>query len=314
MMAASARTSGTTLPVSSNLKRGSSASRKAAACCAARSRDARTRRLRVVDFVAFEAVIVFRTTGLRAVAVGTAFFAVVVRVAAPDDAGTPTAVIAVRTQNSRTAAANRTRITGKPLFNRLLRKRFGIVADNLYFATGSGGNCVHQSLPSCEISHLCRLTTAVVQAGCHDMSSGLSDSEHAVTRHTIASRGTTRIVLFPIAMIAWAVLAWLVLRFAEAPLASLYPLAVLVGGFEAIHALHVGVERIGRYLQVYYEDSLDDPRWATTAVAPGAALPGGGIDPVFPAVFVLVSALKLTFAFYVSRTLTQGLAIGAVHG
>ena len=42
-------------------------------------------------------------------------------------------------------------------------------------------------------------------------------------------------------------------------------LAILVGGFEAIHALHVGAERIGRYLQVYYEDTPDGPRWETTA-------------------------------------------------
>src|ERR1051325_6774776 len=121
MIAASARTSGTTLPVSSNLKRGSSASRRAAACCAARTRDARTRRLRAVDVVVLEAVVAFRTAGLRAVARDAVFFAVVVRVAALDGAGTPTAVIAVRTQISRAAAANRTRITGKPLCNRLLR-------------------------------------------------------------------------------------------------------------------------------------------------------------------------------------------------
>jgi len=53
------------------------------------------------------------------------------------------------------------------------------------------------------------------------MSPGLSDSEYAVLRHTIAARGTARMVLFPIAMIAWAVLALIVLTFAEAPMASL---------------------------------------------------------------------------------------------
>src|SRR5262245_22070964 len=124
MIAASARTSGTTLPVSSNLKRGSSASRSTAACCAARARAARTRRLRAVDagdLVVFEAVVVFRTAGLPAVEVETVFLAVVVRVAALDGAETPTAVIAVRTQISRAVAANRTRITSKPLCDRLLR-------------------------------------------------------------------------------------------------------------------------------------------------------------------------------------------------
>src|SRR5262245_20165706 len=107
MMAASARTSGTTLPVSSNLKRGSSASRRAAACCAARTRAARKRRLRAVDLVGFEAVVAFRTAGLLAAAVETVFLTVVVRVAALDGAETPTAVIAVRTQIRRVAAANR---------------------------------------------------------------------------------------------------------------------------------------------------------------------------------------------------------------
>src|SRR4026209_262300 len=120
MIAASARMSGTTLPVSSKLKRGLRASRRAAACCAARTRAARIRRLRAVD-LAFEAVVAFRTAGLRAVGVETVFLAVVVPVAALDSAGTPTAVIAVRTQISRVAAANRTRITGKPLCDRLLR-------------------------------------------------------------------------------------------------------------------------------------------------------------------------------------------------
>src|SRR5262249_9135075 len=98
---------------------------------AARRCDARKRRLRAVDFVVVEVVVAFRTAGLRAVAVETVFLAVVVRVAALDGAGTLTAVIAVRTQIRRTAGANRIRITGKPLYNRLLRKRFGIVADNL---------------------------------------------------------------------------------------------------------------------------------------------------------------------------------------
>src|SRR5262245_66463816 len=98
MIAASARTSGTTLPVSSNLNRGSSASRSAAACRAARRRDARNCRLRAaVGFVGFEAVVVFRTAGLLAVELETVFRPVVARVAALDGAGTPTAVIAIRT-------------------------------------------------------------------------------------------------------------------------------------------------------------------------------------------------------------------------
>src|SRR5690242_12594692 len=125
----------------------------------------------------------------------------------------------------------------------------------------------------------------------------LSDTEYAVLRQTIAARGTARMVLFPVTMIAWATLALIVLTFAEAPVASLLPLAVLIGGFEAIHALHVGAERIGRYLQVYYEGAPEPPRWETTAMAVGPALPGGGIDPLFSVVFISAALANLIPAF-----------------
>ena len=147
------------------------------------------------------------------------------------------------------------------------------------------------------------------------MSSGLSDAEYAVLRHTIASRGTTRIVLFPIAMIAWAGLAFIVLTFAEAPMASLYPLAVLVGGFEAIHALHVGVERIGRYLQVYYENVETGPRWENTVMSVGPALPGGGIDPLFSVVFASATFVNIipVLALQPRATTTELAVIAALH-
>ena len=38
------------------------------------------------------------------------------------------------------------------------------------------------------------------------------------------------------------------------PLATLVPLLVLAAAFECVFALHVGIERVGRYLQVFYED------------------------------------------------------------
>src|SRR5690349_6571196 len=109
----------------------------------------------------------------------------------------------------------------------------------------------------------------------------LTESEFTSLRGTIALRGTVRMALLPVTLLGWALVAVLLLLFGELPVAVLFPLAVLVAGFEAIHALHVGAERIGRYLQVYYEDGADAPRWETTAMAVGPALPGGGIDPLF---------------------------------
>jgi hypothetical protein len=125
----------------------------------------------------------------------------------------------------------------------------------------------------------------------------LSESEFTSLRATIAMRGTVRMALLPIVLLGWATVGALLLLFGELPAAVIFPLAVLVAGFEAIHALHVGAERIGRYLQVYYEDGADPPRWETTAMAVGPALPGGGIDPLFSVVFVSVTLANLIPAF-----------------
>lgn len=147
------------------------------------------------------------------------------------------------------------------------------------------------------------------------MSPALPDAEYAVLRHTIASRGTARMVLFPVVMIAWATLALLVLTFADAPIAALYSLAVLAGGFEAIHALHVGVERIGRYVQVYYENAEAGPRWETTVMAVGPALPGGGIDPLFTVVFTCAAFVNVipALALQPRATATELGVVGVLH-
>jgi len=91
------------------------------------------------------------------------------------------------------------------------------------------------------------------------MRMSLHESEFTVLRHTIASRGTVRVVLLVVTVLGWSALTVVLLLFSTLPVASVYPLAVLAAGFEAIHALHVGVERIGRYLQVYYEADGEGP-------------------------------------------------------
>jgi hypothetical protein len=125
------------------------------------------------------------------------------------------------------------------------------------------------------------------------MTTTLAATEFAVLRKSIAARGTARIVLLPVTFLGWASLTTVLLLFGGLPVASLLSLSVLVAGFEAIHALHVGVERIGRYLQVCYEGEPDGPRWETTAMAVGPALPGGGIDPLFSVVFVCAGVINL---------------------
>jgi hypothetical protein len=120
-------------------------------------------------------------------------------------------------------------------------------------------------------------------------------------------------VLFPVTMIGWSALAGAMTLQGGSPVASLFSLAVLVAGFEAIHALHVGVERIGRYLQVFHEGEDVGPKWETTAFAVGPALPGGGVDPLFTPVFACAVIINLIPALIPSPTWLEMLVVGAFH-
>ena len=141
----------------------------------------------------------------------------------------------------------------------------------------------------------------------------LTESEYIALRHTIASRGTTRMTLIPVILIGWALLAGTLSIFGRNPASALFPLAVLAGGFEAIYAMHVGVERIGRYLQVFYEGTAGGPKWETTAMSIGPALPGGGIDPLFTVIFAFATALNMVPAIIASPTTLEWSVIGLFH-
>jgi hypothetical protein len=86
-----------------------------------------------------------------------------------------------------------------------------------------------------------------------------------------------------------------------------------VAGFEAVHALHAGAERIGRYLQVYYEGDPNGPRWETAAMMVGPALPGGGIDPLFSGVFAGATVINLLGALPSLRTPTELAVMTVLH-
>jgi hypothetical protein len=141
----------------------------------------------------------------------------------------------------------------------------------------------------------------------------LTDTEFAVLRHTIATRGTVRMALLPLTIVSWSALTATMLLFGRPAFAVIFPLAILVAGFEAIHALHVGVERIGRYLQVNYESLPDAPQWESTAMRVGPALPGGGIDPLFTVVFMAATFANLLPAATAPPVMTQYGVLAAVH-
>lgn len=144
---------------------------------------------------------------------------------------------------------------------------------------------------------------------------GLRAAEFTALRRAIAIRGTARVVLAPVTMAVWATLTLVLVLLSDVPLATILPLAVLLGGFEAIHALHVGAERIGRYLQVYYEGAPEGPQWETAAMTVGPALPGGGVDPLFSVVFVGAGAINLLSALLVlaAPTWQEFAVLGVVH-
>ncbi len=117
------------------------------------------------------------------------------------------------------------------------------------------------------------------------------DTEFAELRRTIAVRGTVRLVLGPATLGLWAITA-MQARYGDQRVQILLPLLTLAGGFEAIRALHIGVERLGRYLQVFHETPAgpDRPAWESVAMASTPAAPGLGLDPLFGALFLLACA------------------------
>jgi hypothetical protein len=123
-------------------------------------------------------------------------------------------------------------------------------------------------------------------------------SEYLVLRKTIADRGTLRSVLVLCGMGVWGVLLVAVLTLLPFPIAAAIPLLALVVTFEVIRPLHFGAERIGRYLQVFYEEdgdpgrSLSDtPSWERTAMSFGR-VPGVGGHPLFVPGFFMATALN----------------------
>jgi hypothetical protein len=122
----------------------------------------------------------------------------------------------------------------------------------------------------------------------------LPQEEYRSLRQTVQHRGTLRFVAALVSWIVWAALALHSWTSGVAPLVGVFSLMVLVGGFEIVLALHVGVERIGRYIQVMFETGSNAaPAWEHTAMAMGARWSSpGGLDPLFGGIFLLATLLN----------------------
>lgn len=142
--------------------------------------------------------------------------------------------------------------------------------------------------------------------------------EYRALRATIRERGTTRIWVFLVGIVAWAALSVATAALAGVPVATLVPLAVLAATFESIFALHTGVERIGRYIQVFFEIADESPagsnnKWEHTAMAFGHGVRGGAADPLFAAVFALATVLNFIPVLLAGPVAVEVAAMGAAH-
>lgn len=128
----------------------------------------------------------------------------------------------------------------------------------------------------------------------------LAQQEYAVLRETIKSRGGARPLVALAGVSAWAAAMLGVLIWLPNPLAAVVPLLILVTTFEVVRSLHLGVERIGRYVQVFFEEGLaadgaplTPPAWEHTAMTFGSAVPGAGGHPLFFPILLLATIINM---------------------
>jgi hypothetical protein len=131
--------------------------------------------------------------------------------------------------------------------------------------------------------------------------------EYRALRATIGQRGTVRMALVPVTLFVWSAVAVATAAVITVALSTLVPLLVLAAGFEAVYALHLNVERIGRYLQVFHEP---DGGWEHVAMEFGRRFPGTGTDPLFGRLFV--TAVSVNFLPITLGGTTAEIAVLAV--
>jgi hypothetical protein len=135
--------------------------------------------------------------------------------------------------------------------------------------------------------------------------------EYRALRATIRERGSLRIVLFIATMIAWSAATIATAALAALPVATMLPLFLLAVGLEALLALHTGVERVGRYLQVFY-DAEGTREWERTSMAYGRANPGGP-DPLFAIFFYIATLLNFVPVLVADPVRLELEVVGAAH-
>lgn len=138
------------------------------------------------------------------------------------------------------------------------------------------------------------------------------DDEFRVLRATIQQRGTARMVVLPIVFIGWAGTAVATAAVITVAISTLVPLLILVAGFEAVFALHVNVERIGRYIQVFHEQD-GESLWESTSSRFTQQFPAAGPDPLCSRLFVLATSVNFLPAALGWENMAELAVLAALH-
>ena len=139
--------------------------------------------------------------------------------------------------------------------------------------------------------------------------------EYSALRTTIRERGTTRV---------WVVVGghdclgrrrrWLLLRWRLPPIVTLIPLLVLATTFEITFALHTGVERVGRYIQVFYEEPGGRAGWEHRIMEFGrAGTRRLSTDPLFVRSFLLGIVLNFIAVIATGPIAVEWAVLGIAH-
>jgi hypothetical protein len=134
--------------------------------------------------------------------------------------------------------------------------------------------------------------------------------EYRVLRETVRDRGTARIWVFLCGIVSWGALTVATAALATLPVATFLPLLILASTFEAVFNLHVGVERIGRYIQVFLEP---EGGWEHVAMAVGPPLRGTGAEPLFAGYFVVATLLNIVPALLAQPEPIEIAVVVGVH-
>jgi hypothetical protein len=137
--------------------------------------------------------------------------------------------------------------------------------------------------------------------------------EYSALRATIRQRGTARPWLVVAGLFAWSAEALAIAVLGPPPAITLIPLIVLAATFEAAFALHVGVERIGRYVQVFHEAAGEPAAWEAVAMTFGRPLSGTATDPLFAVYFGLAALLNFAPVLPAVPVPAELVVIGGAH-